>query len=157
MDGAAVLVQLAAVHARLAEQEHQNNWYSFHIQRLEALWRDLQAQQSSLARQIQTIRRSILRVLAIVRQQRIFLHRISHRVGVLEERLEVAYAHTADQADIIADLQNAVRSLRAFKSWISSLLPLPVSCLSRCMLLRIMGGFRFLTPWLLVLGGPFLL
>ena len=116
MDGAAILAQLAAVPARLAEQEHQNNWYSFHIQRLEALWRDLQAQQSSLARQIQTIRRSTLRVLAIVRQQRIFLHRISHRVGVLEERLEVAYAHTADQADIIADLQNAVRSLRAFRA-----------------------------------------
>ena len=116
MDGAAVLAQLAAVQERLAEQEHQNNWYSFHIERLEALWRDLQAQQSSLARQIQTIRRSILRILAIVRQQRIFLRRISHRVGVLEECLAVAYAHTADQADIVADLENAVSSLRAFRA-----------------------------------------
>ena len=116
MDAAAVLVQLAAVQERLAEQEHQNNWYSFHIQRLEAVWRDLQAQQSSLARQIQTIRRSVLRVLAIVRQQRVLLHRLSHRVGVLEERLEVAYAQTADQADIIADLENAINSLRTFRA-----------------------------------------
>ena len=112
MDIASLHSQLTVVLARLAEQEHQNHWYSFHIQRLEAVWSDLQAQQSVLARQIHTIRRSLLRVLAVVRQQRLYIHRLSRRVGVLEERLEVAHAQTADQADVLQDLARAVASLR---------------------------------------------
>ena len=103
MDIASLRSQLTVVLARLAEQEHQNHWYSFHIQ---------QAQQSVLARQIHTIRRSLLRVLVVVRQQRLYIHRLSHRVGVLEERLEVAHAQTADQADVFQDLDRAVASLR---------------------------------------------
>ena len=71
-----------------------------------------QAQQAALARQLQTVRRSLLRVLAAVRQQRTFLRRIDHRVGALEERLEVAYVHTAEQADVVASLEQAVASLR---------------------------------------------
>ena len=112
MDIASLHSQLTVVLARLAEQERQNHWYSFHIQRLEAVWSDLQAQQSVLARQIHTIRRSLLRVLAVVRQQRLYIHRLSHRVGVLEERLEVAHAQTADQANVLQDLARAVASLR---------------------------------------------
>ena len=112
MDIASLHSQLTVVLAHLAEQEHQNHWYSFHIQRLEAVWSDLQAQQSVLARQIHTIRRSLLRVLAVVRQQRLYIHRLSRRVGVLEERLEVAHAQTADQADVLQDLARAVASLR---------------------------------------------
>ena len=116
MDWPAVQAQLSAVQERLAEHEHQRNWYTFHIQRLESVWRDLQNQQSALARQILTIRRSLLRLLNIVRQQRAFLRRIHRRVGQLEERLQVAFVHSADQADIVADLERAVSSLRAFRA-----------------------------------------
>ena len=110
MDRPAIRAQLAAVQQRLTKHRHQHNWYGFHIQRLETIWRDLQSQQSALACQIVTIRLSLLRVLSIVRQQRVFLRRIDRRVGQLEERLQVAFVRSADQADIVADLERAVVS-----------------------------------------------
>ena len=60
----------------------------------------------SLGRQIATV----LRFVAIVRQQRALLHRIDHRVGQLEERLNVAFVHTADQADTLVELEQQSES-----------------------------------------------
>ena len=108
--------RVTAIEEHLQEHELQHNWCGFHIQRLEAVWSDLQQQQSTLARQIATIRRSILRLVAIVRQQRAFLRRIDHRVGQLEERLSVAFVHTADQADTLVELETTITALRAVLS-----------------------------------------
>ena len=108
--------RVTAIEEHLQEHELQHNWCGFHIQRLEAVWSDLQQQQSTSARQIATIRRSILRLVAIVRQQRAFLRRIDHRVGQLEERLNVAFVHTADQADTLVELETTITALRAVLS-----------------------------------------
>ena len=113
MDHQDLEARVAAIEEHLQEHELQHNWCGFHIQRLEAVWSDLQQQQSTLARQIATIRRSILRLVAIVRQQRALLRRIDHRVGQLEERLNVAFVHTADQADTLVELETTIRALRA--------------------------------------------
>ena len=59
MGEAVLCLQLATVQERLAEQDQQNFWCSFHIQRLEAVWSDLQALQSAVARQIHTVRRTL--------------------------------------------------------------------------------------------------
>ena len=113
MDQQAIQARFVAIEEHLQEHELQQNWCGFHIQRLEALWSDIQQQQSRLAQQVAIIRRSILRLLAIVRQQRTFLRRIDYRVGQLEERVQVAFVHSADQADTLADLERAIGSLRA--------------------------------------------
>ena len=113
MDQQAIQARFVAIEGHLQEHELQHNWCGFHIQRLEALWSDIQQQQSRLAQQVATIRRSILRLLAIVRQQRTFLRRIDYRVGQLEERIQVAFVHSADQEDTLADLERAIGSLRA--------------------------------------------
>ena len=69
-------------------------------------------EQSPTAAKCFTIRRSILRLVATVRQQRAFL-RIDHRVGQLEERLNIAFVHTADQADILVEFKTTITTLRA--------------------------------------------
>ena len=77
----------------------QTRWLAFDTARLESVLENLD-------RQVQTLRRSVLRLLALFREQRTFLNRIDYRVGQLEERFEVAIEHSADHADRLDKLES---------------------------------------------------
>ena len=77
----------------------QTRWLAFHTARLESVVENLD-------RKVQTLRRSVLRLLALYREQRTFLNRIDSRVGQLEERFEVAIDHSADHADRLDKLES---------------------------------------------------
>ena len=80
----------------------QTRWLAFHTARLETVL-------ENLARQVQTLRRSVLRLLALFREQRTFLNRIEYRIGQLEERFAVAVAHSADHADRLDKIESVTQ------------------------------------------------
>ena len=75
----------------------------------EAVWSDLQP--AKYLSSADCYHPEIINFAAVtmVRQQRALLHRIDHRVGQLEERLNIAFVHTADQADALVELKTTIR------------------------------------------------